>query len=87
MLTVFVQFNTACIVESFPVYLEKAEVTISRAEAPQRLNQQLVNPTFSPTCVRPLLQTDRARALNDGTLKATFARVMKELINLIPGDE
>lgn len=34
-----------------------------------------------------LLQMDRAKALTDETLKATFARVMKELIDRIPGDE
>lgn len=48
--------------------------------------QKLVNPTFS-TYMRPLLQTDSARALNDETLNATFVRVMNELIDPIPGDE
>jgi len=48
--------------------------------------QKLANPTFF-TDMRPLLQTDRARVLNDETLKATFVRVMNELIDLIPGDE
>jgi len=85
-LTVFEGLNTARIVECFRLYLEKAEVTISRAEAQQRMFQKLVNPTFF-TDMRPLLQTDRARALTDETLKATFVRVMKELIDRIPGDE
>ena len=48
--------------------------------------QKLANPTFLID-MRPLLQTDRARALNDETHKATFVRVMNELIDLIPGDE
>jgi len=85
-LTVFEGLNTTRIVECFRLYLEKSEVTISRAEAQQRMFQKLVNPTFF-TDMRPLLQTDRARALNDETLKATFVRVMNELIDLIPGDE
>jgi predicted nucleotidyltransferase component of viral defense system len=85
-LTVFEGLNTARIVECFRLYLEKSEVTISRAEAQQRMFQKLANPTFF-TDMRPLLQTDRARALNDETLKATFVRVMSELIDLIPGDE
>ncbi|MGH7073747.1 MAG: nucleotidyl transferase AbiEii/AbiGii toxin family protein [Stellaceae bacterium] len=85
-LTVFERLNTARIVECFVLYLEKAEVTISRAEAQQRMFQKLANPTFF-TDMRPLLQTDRARALNDEALKATFVRVMNELIDLIPGDE
>ena len=76
-LTVFEGLNTARIVECFQLYLEKAEVTISRAEAQQRMFQKLVNPTFF-TDMRPLLQTDRARALTDETLKATLVRVMKQ---------
>ena len=85
-LTVFEGLNTARIVECFRLYLEKAEIAISRAEAQQRMFQKLVNPTFF-TDMRPLLQTDRAKALTDETLKATFVRVMKELIDRIPGDE
>ena len=85
-LTVFDGLDTARIVECFRLYLEKAEVTISRAEAQQRMFQKLANPTFF-TDMRPLLPTDRARTLNDETLKATFVRVMNELIDLIPGDE
>lgn len=85
-LTVFEGLNTARIIECFQLYLEKAEQAISRAEAQQRMFQKLANPTFI-TDMRPLLQTDRARALNDETLKATFVRVMNELIDLIPGDQ
>lgn len=85
-LTVFEGLNTARIVECFRLYLEKAELTISRAEAQQRMFQKLVNPTLF-TDMRPLLQTDRARTLTDETLKATFVKVMKELIDRIPGDE
>lgn len=85
-LTVFEGLNTARIVECFRFYLEKAEQAISRAEAQQRMFQKLVNPTFF-TDMRPLLQTDRAKALTDETLKTTFVRVMNELIDRIPGDE
>ncbi|WIM12584.1 nucleotidyl transferase AbiEii/AbiGii toxin family protein [Enhydrobacter sp.] len=85
-LTVFEGLNTARIVECFRLYLEKAEIAISRAEAQQRMFQKLANPTFF-TDMRPLLSTDRAKALTDETLKATFVRVMKELIDRIPGDE
>lgn len=85
-LTVFEGLDTARVVECFRLYLEKAEVTISRAEAQQRMFQKLANPTFF-TDMRPLLSTDRAKALTDETLKTTFVRVMKELIDRIPGDE
>jgi predicted nucleotidyltransferase component of viral defense system len=85
-LTVFEGLNTARIVECFRLYLAKAEIAISRAEAQQRMFQKLANPTFF-TDMRPLLSTDRAKALTDETLKATFVKVMKELIDRIPGDE
>ena len=85
-LTVFEGLNAARIVECFRLYLEKSEVTISRAEAQQRMFQKLINPAFF-TDMRPLLPTDRAKALTDETLKITFARVMRELIDRIPGDE
>lgn len=48
--------------------------------------QKLVNPTFFID-MRPLLPTDRARALTDETLKSAFVRVMNELIDRIPGEE
>jgi hypothetical protein len=80
------RLKTAWIVECFLPYLEKSEVTISRAEAQQRRFQKLANPTFF-TDMRPLLSTDRANALTDETLKATFVQVIKELIERIPGDE
>lgn len=85
-LNVFEGLYTARIVERFRLYLEKAEIAISRAEAQQRMFQKLANPTFF-TDMRPLLSTDRANALTNETLKATFVRVMKELIDRIPGDE
>jgi len=84
--TVFEGLNAARTVECFLLYLENAEIAISRAEAQQRMFQKLVNPAFF-TDMRPLLSTDRAKALTDETLKATFVRVMQELIDRIPGDE
>jgi predicted nucleotidyltransferase component of viral defense system len=85
-LTVFEGLNAARAVECFLLYLAKAELTISRAEAQQRMFQKLVNPTFF-TDMRPLLSTDRAKALTDETLKTAFAKVMTDLIDRIPGDE
>ena len=85
-LTVFEGLNAARVVECFRLYIEKAEQTISRAEAQQRTFQKLVNPTFF-TDMRPLLATDRAKALTDEALNAAFVRVMKELIDRIPGAE
>ena len=66
------------------LYLEKSGAAISRAEAQQRMFQKLVPPTFF-TDMRPLLSTNRARALTEETLKV--ASVMTELIDRIPGDE
>lgn len=84
-LTVFEGLNTGRVVECFRLYLKRAEVMISRAEAQRRMFEKLVNPTFF-TDMRPLLQTKRARALTDEALKAAFVRVMTELIDRIPGD-
>lgn len=85
-LTVFEGLNATRVVECFRLYLEKAEQAISRAEAQQRMFQKLVNPTFF-TDMRPLLPTGHAQALTDAALNAAFVRVMKELIDRIPGDE
>ncbi len=85
-LRVFEGLNSARIVECFLLYLEKGEVAISRAEAQQRMFQKLVNPGFF-TDMGPLLPTDLAKALTEETLKAAFARVMKELIDRMPGEE
>ncbi len=85
-LGVFEGLNSVRIVECFLLYLEKGEVTISRAEAQQRMFQKLVNPGFF-TDMSPLLPTDLAKALTEETLKAAFSRVMKELIDRMPGDE
>src|SRR5580700_589837 len=62
--TVFEGLNTARIVECFLLYLEKTEQTISKAEAQQRMFQKLVNPTFFID-MRPLLSTDRTKALTN----------------------
>lgn len=85
-LTVFEGLNAARVIECFRLYLQNAETPISRAEAQQRMFQKLVSPAFF-TDMRPLLPTDRAKALTEEALKAAFARVMSELIDRIPGDE
>jgi predicted nucleotidyltransferase component of viral defense system len=85
-LTAFDGVNAIRIVECFLLYLKNSGVAISRAEAQQRMFQKLVNPVFF-TDMRPLLATDRAKALTDETLNAAFATVMTELIDRIPGDE
>lgn len=85
-LNVFEGLNSARIVECFLLYLEKGEIAISRAEAQQRMFQKLVNLGFFID-MRPLLPTDLAKALTEETLKAAFAKVMKELIDRMPGEE
>ena len=65
--------------------MKKAEVTISRAEAPQRMVQKLVNPTFSSTCVLPVLQKDRVRSLAEEAHNPTFVSVMKKTNRSDPG--
>jgi len=85
-LTVFEGLDTARIVDCFNLYLAKAGVTVSRAEAQQRMFQKLVNPTFFAD-MQPLLSPDHASALTDETLKSIVVTVMRELIDRIDGDE
>ncbi|MBB3965759.1 nucleotidyl transferase AbiEii/AbiGii toxin family protein [Rhizobium metallidurans] len=85
-LDVFEGLNSARTVECFLLYLDRAEVSISRAEAQQRMFQKLVNPGFFID-MAPLLPSDLAKALTEETLRAAFAKVMKELIDRMPGEE
>ena len=85
-LKVFDGLNSARIVECFLLYLEKGGISISRAEAQQRMFQKLVNPGFFID-MAPLLPSDLAKALTEESLRAAFAKVMKELIDQMPGEE
>jgi predicted nucleotidyltransferase component of viral defense system len=84
-LDVFEGLNAARVVECCGRYLQKSEVTISRAEAERRMFAKLINPSFL-TDLRPLLAASEATRLNDDTMKAAFAKVFSRFIVLISGD-
>lgn len=84
-LQTFDGLNPARIVSCFGLYLERAGVRISRAEAEQRIFAKLANPTFL-TDMRPLLPAELAALLTDEAAKAAFTRVFSQLVELIPGE-
>lgn len=84
-LQTFGGLNPVRIVECFGIYLERAGVRISRAEAEQRMFAKLANPAFL-TDMRPLLPADQAAQLSDEAAKAAFTRVFSQLVALIPGE-
>lgn len=84
-LQTFAGLNPARIVECFGLYLERAGVRISRAEAEQRMFAKLASPTFLID-MRPLLPADRAALLTNEAAKTAFTRVFSQLVALIPGE-
>jgi hypothetical protein len=73
------------VVECLALYLQKAGVRISRAEAEERMFAKLRRPGLL-TDLRPLLSTVEGEGLTEQTAKDTFAKVFDELIVLLPGD-
>lgn len=84
-LDVFERLNASRVVEFFRRYLQRSELTISRAEAEQRMFDKLNNPGFI-TDLRPLLAASAATRLVDEMMKAAFAKVFSRFVVLIPRD-
>ncbi len=84
-LVVFEGLNTRRVVECLELYLQKAELRISRAEAEERMFAKLRKHGLL-TELRPLLSTAEGKGLTEQTTKDTFARVFSELVVLLPGD-
>ena len=84
-LVVFEGLNTRRVVECLEVYLQKAGLRISRAEAEERMFAKLRKPGLL-TDLRPLLSTAEGKGLTEQTTKDTFARVFSDLVVLVPGD-
>jgi predicted nucleotidyltransferase component of viral defense system len=84
-LSVFDGLDTARVIQYFQRYLERDELSISRAEAEKRMFAKLSNPRFLPD-IRPLLAPAAADALTDEAIKAKFVDVFVRLIALLPGD-
>ena len=78
--------NRARVVEGLLFYLEASGMRISRAEAQRRMFAKLANPAFL-TDMRPLVSTEHAETLDEDSTKEAFRRVLRELIDLIPGED
>lgn len=83
-LAVFPDLNTQGIVEYLGLYLGKAVMSISRAEAEKRMFAKLVAPHFV-TDIRPLLAPDAAEAWTDEAARRAFTEVFRKLITSMPG--
>ncbi|MFN0193268.1 MAG: nucleotidyl transferase AbiEii/AbiGii toxin family protein, partial [Aestuariivirga sp.] len=84
-LDVFENLDAQRIVACLARYLQASGLRISRAEAQERMFAKLANPEFF-TAMRPLLPTDQAERLKENSLKKAFERVVRELIDRMPGD-
>ena len=73
------------VVEIFGAYMDSSSLTISRAQAQERMFAKLARPRLWLD-VRPLLPADRAMAHTAATQAESFRRVFVELIDRIPGD-
>jgi len=77
--------NAGRLIEIFLEYLLQDGIAISRAQAEERMWAKLENPGFLSD-VRPLLSADAADELTDDAVMIAFARVMTDLVSLIPGN-
>ncbi len=85
-LRTFEGLKNARIIECFTCYLKASGMRISRAMAQQQLFARMAHPDFLGD-IRPLVPAEFAQSLNEVKMKATFKRVLLELISLIPGDD
>lgn len=72
------------VIELFMAYLEQSELTLSRAQAEERMWAKLENPGFLSD-IRPLLSADVADSLTDDAIMDAFTRVLVDVVGLIPG--
>lgn len=83
-LHVFDGVDTARVVELFLRYLQADELSLSRAQAEERMFAKLVNPGFLAD-IRPLLTPAAADSLNDEMMSAAFCTVFSSFIVRLPG--
>ena len=77
--------NAGRLIEIFLEYLLQDGIAISPAQAEERMWAKLENPGFLSD-IRPLLSADAADDLTDDAVMIAFARVMTDLVSLIPGN-
>lgn len=77
--------NSARVIECFGFYLQKSDLSISRAEAERRMFAKLRNPRFLLD-MRPLLAAQEAQRMTEEAAKAAFSKVFFGYIVLLPGE-
>jgi predicted nucleotidyltransferase component of viral defense system len=83
-LDIFTGFDAAKTIDVLGKYLAATEISISRAQAEQRMFAKLNNPNFMAD-VRPLLSADEAENFDDAASKAAFVKVFGKIIRPMPG--
>lgn len=84
-LAVLEPLDVGRVVELFRCYMDASGITISRAQAQERMFAKLAHPRLWLD-VRPLLPADRAAAQTAEMLAESFRRVFTNLIDRLPGD-
>jgi predicted nucleotidyltransferase component of viral defense system len=83
-LEVFDGIDAAQVVELFLLYLHADELSLSRAQAEERMFAKLANPGLLAD-IRPLLTAATAESLNDKVMNAAFCAVFSSFIVRLPG--
>jgi predicted nucleotidyltransferase component of viral defense system len=84
-LEVFDGLDADRIVEILWYYLDLSGLTISRAQAQERMFAKLANPRFLLD-MRPLLRADQVEALTEESTAESFRRVFTTLVDRLPGE-
>jgi hypothetical protein len=77
--------DVARVVACLRQYLDQSNMTISRAQAEERMWAKLANPAFMAD-VRPLLAADEAEGFDDVAAQAAFKSVFATFITRFPGE-
>ncbi len=77
--------DAARVVACLRQYLDQSNITISRAQAEERMWAKLANPAFMAD-VRPLLAADEAEGFDDVAAQAAFKSVFATFITRFPGE-
>jgi hypothetical protein len=84
-LEIFDDLDVGRVVECFGLYIARAGLQISRAEAERRMFGKLSKPTFLRD-MRPLLPPDAGERLDEASTRAAFIRVFTAFIGRLPGE-
>jgi len=83
-IAVFDGLDTLRLVDIFQRYMAAQELSLSRAQAEQRMFAKLADPGLVAD-IRPLLAAPEAERLTDKAINGAFARVFTDLIGRLPG--